>query len=50
MIERGVEIIVLASCIKNGNPIGFPCPHRETMKEAISKKAGEKIKIMDYTH
>ncbi|HBD93993.1 MAG: CGGC domain-containing protein [Spirochaetes bacterium GWF1_31_7] len=50
MVERGAEAIVLASCIFRGNPIGFPCPHAEQMKNAIIKKIGDTIKIIDYTH
>jgi len=50
MVERGAEAIVLASCIFRGNPIGFPCPHAEQMKNAIIKKVGDSIKIIDYTH
>jgi predicted metal-binding protein len=49
-VARGVEVIALASCIKNGNPICFPCPHAEAMKTAIIKKIGDKVKILDYTH
>ena len=50
MVKRGADTIVLASCISKGNPIGFPCPHAKQMKEAIEKKLGEAIKIIDYTH
>jgi predicted metal-binding protein len=50
MVKRGADTIVLASCITKGNPIGFACPHAETMKEAIAKKLGDSIKIIDYTH
>lgn len=50
MIDRGAEVIVFASCISRGNPIGFPCPHYEMMKGAIIKKYGEKIKIIEWTH
>jgi len=50
MVKRGADTIVLASCITKGNPIGFPCPHAEKMKEAIAKKLGDTIKIIDYTH
>ena len=50
MVKRGADTIVLASCISKGNPIGFPCPHAKQMKEAIEKKLGETIKIIDYTH
>ena len=50
MVERGAQIIAFASCIKNGNPIGFPCPHFEKMKEAVVKKAGPEVKVIEWTH
>lgn len=50
MVKRGANTIVLASCISKGIPIGFPCPHAQTMKDAIVKKLGNNIKIIDYTH
>ncbi|WHH60009.1 CGGC domain-containing protein [Petroclostridium sp. X23] len=50
MVKRGADTIVLASCISRGTPIGFPCPHVQTMKDAIIKKLGDTIKIIDYTH
>ncbi len=50
MVKRGADTIVLASCITRGNPIGFKCPHAEQIKEAIEKKLGESIKIIDFTH
>lgn len=50
MVDRGADTIVLASCITKGNPIGFPCPHAQAMKNAIQKKLVEKIRIIDYTH
>ncbi|KNZ69126.1 hypothetical protein Tfer_2230 [Thermincola ferriacetica] len=50
MVKRGADTVVLASCITRGNPIGFACPHAKTIKEAIAKKLGDRIKIIDYTH
>ncbi|APG25930.1 MULTISPECIES: CGGC domain-containing protein [Syntrophotalea] len=50
MVDRGAEAIVLASCISKGNPIGVPCPHFEIMREAIAKKVGDQIRIIDWTH
>ncbi|MGI6176039.1 MAG: CGGC domain-containing protein [Christensenellales bacterium] len=50
MVKRGADTIALASCITRGNPIGFPCPHAQKMKEAIAKRLGESIRIIDYTH
>lgn len=50
MVTRGANTIVLASCIKKGTPIGFPCPHEEIMKNAIIQKLGSSIRVIDYTH
>lgn len=50
MVRRGANTIALASCIKKGTPIGFPCPHAEIMKNAITKKMGSSVRIIDYTH
>ena len=50
LVQRGAEVIALASCITKGNPINYPCPHAQTIKEAIKKNIGEDIIILDYTH
>ncbi len=50
MVDRGAMAIVLASCISKGNPIGFPCPHFEAMRDAIIRKAGPDIKVIEWTH
>jgi len=50
MVKRGADTSVLCSCITRGNPIGFACPHAQTMKGAIEKKLGKEIRIIDYTH
>lgn len=50
MVDRGAEAIAFASCISKGNPIGFSCPHYSIIKEAINKKVGENIKIIEWTH
>lgn len=50
MVRRGADTIALASCITKGNPIGFPCPNAQAMKEAIQKEIGDGIRIIDYTH
>jgi predicted metal-binding protein len=50
MVKRGADTIVFASCIKNGNPIGFPCPHAEQMINAVKKRLGDDIKVIDWTH
>jgi len=50
LVDRGAASIAFASCIFRGTPIGFPCPHREIMKEAIQKKVGNTVNLIDYTH
>lgn len=50
MVRRGADTIALASCIKKGTPIGFPCPHREQMQQAIQAKTGDSVRIIEYTH
>lgn len=50
MVKRGADTIALASCITKGNPIGFACPHANVMKDALVKKLGDSVKIIDYTH
>lgn len=50
MVDRGAEAIVPASRITRGNPIGVACPHKDEMRNAIARKAGEKVGIIDYTH
>jgi predicted metal-binding protein len=50
MVERGADTIVLASCITKGTPIGFACPHAQAMKDAIKKRLGEDVNIIDHTH
>lgn len=50
MVKRGADTIAFASCIKKGTPIGFACPHAEKMIEAVTKKLGNDIRIIDYTH
>ena len=50
MVERGADTIVLASCITRGNPIGFVCPHAQAIKDAITKRLGEDVSIIDHTH
>lgn len=50
MVKRGADTIVLCSCITRGNPIGFACPHVQAMKDAIAKKLGDSVKMIDYTH
>ena len=50
MATRGAEALVFASCISRGNPIGFPCPHFESMKKAVIQAVGDGIKIIEWTH
>jgi len=50
MVSRGADTIVMASCIKKGTPIGFPCPHAQAMRDAIERRLGEKVRIIDHTH
>ena len=50
MVERGAQAIAFASCIKNGNPLGFPCPHSAVMIAAVKKRLGPGITILDWTH
>ncbi|MCG8472946.1 MAG: CGGC domain-containing protein [Desulfobacterales bacterium] len=50
MVDRGVDAIVFASCISRGNPIGMACPHFKQIKEAVIRKVGEGVTILDYTH
>lgn len=49
MAERGAEVIVFASCMTKGNPIGFPCPHIQTIKNCIEKRVQYKH-LVDWTH
>ncbi len=50
MVRNGAEIIVFASCISKGNPIGMKCPHFDEMKRAIVSNLGGAVKILIFTH
>ena len=50
MVDRGADAIALTSCITRGTPIGVPCPHKESMLEAIARKLGDHIQVIEYTH
>jgi predicted metal-binding protein len=50
MVERGAEALAFASCITKGNPIGYPCPHYANMRDAVIKKIGNEMKIIEWTH
>lgn len=36
--------------MKQGTPIGFPCPMSLQMIAAVKKAVGDGVKILDYTH
>jgi predicted metal-binding protein len=50
MVDRGAEAVVFASCMKNGTPIGYPCPHFTAIKNAVEKKPGPETTVIDWTH
>jgi predicted metal-binding protein len=51
LVEKGAEVIALASCMKIGNPIDFPCPHYDQIKLAVEKALRDKqVIILEYTH
>ncbi len=50
LVERGADAIVFASCITRGNPIGFPCPHYASIRDAVIRALGPEIQIIEYTH
>ncbi len=50
MVDRGAEAIIIASCIKKGAPLGFPCPHADMMIAAIRKKLGDSVQVYEFTH
>ena len=50
LVDRGAEVVFLASCIGKGRPIDMPCPHAAAMKAAIEKKLGDSVPVIDGTH
>lgn len=50
LVDRGAEVVTFASCMSKGNPIGFPCPHYEAIRNAVGKKLGSEAKILEWTH
>lgn len=50
LVSKGAEAVVFASCMSKGNPYGMPCPFFENIRNAVSAKVGEEIKILDWTH
>lgn len=50
MVRRGADTIVLCSCVTRGNPIAFPCPHAQAIRDALTKKLGDTVRLIDYSH
>ena len=50
MVKRGADTIAFASCISLGNPVGFPCPYADKLKEIVKKDLGAKVQFIDSTH
>ncbi len=50
LVRRGADTIVLASCIKKGTPIGYPCPFAKRLADLAAAEAGEGVRILDWTH
>ncbi len=51
LVKRGADTIAFASCIQRGNPIGYPCPFANRMKDVIAKDLQDKgVTLLDYTH
>lgn len=49
MAARGADVIVLASCMKKGTPIGMPCPHFEIIKKALQETLPEGA-LIEFSH
>lgn len=50
MVERGAQAIVFASCIGKGTPLGFPCPNVTAMVDAVRRKIGPDVQVIEHTH
>ncbi|HHW06821.1 MAG TPA: CGGC domain-containing protein [Clostridia bacterium] len=50
LVDKGAEIIALASCLGLGKPLSFPCPHFEAIASATKKKLGPEITVLEWTH
>ena len=50
LVRRGADTVVLASCIKKGTPIAYPCPFAAEMEALLRRRLGPEITILDYTH
>ena len=48
--EHGAEVIVMASCMTLGTPMGFPCPHKDLILDAVRRKLGDEVRVLEYTH
>ena len=49
LVDKGAEVIFLASCIKIGVPVGMPCPFFKGLSDVVRKKIGD-IPLVDWTH
>lgn len=50
LVRKGVDRIVLASCISKGGPGDFPCPYFRQIRDMLEEKIPPGIKILDWTH
>ena len=50
LVRRGADTIMLASCIRKGTPIGYPCPFAEKLAESVAAQVGEGVGIIDHSH
>jgi len=50
MLERGANVIAFASCMKNGNPTGFACPHFQQIEKSVKDNISAEITVLDWTH
>lgn len=50
LVDKGAEVIAFASCLGKGVPIGFPCPHFANILNAVKKKLGPEVTVLDWTH
>ncbi len=48
--SKGAEAIALASCMKKGVPLNFPCPNYEQILKAIKEKLGPDFVVLESTH
>lgn len=51
MVEKGAQVIALASCLKWGTPMDYQCPPFEQMRQAIEEAVEQTgTRILEYTH